>query len=150
MRVLSLDVGDRRIGVAIADPTGTVASPLTAIVRGTREEDFSAIAQLVSEHRAGLVVVGLPLGLNGSESEQARTISRYAGALRARVSVPVVLWDERFTTAEAEEVLLKTRGPRERRRARRSGDLDAIAAALILQSYLDSERAGSGDQGGQC
>jgi putative Holliday junction resolvase len=148
MRVLSLDVGERRIGVAIGDPSGTLASPLTAVKRGTREQDFAAIARLVSEHGAGLVVVGLPLSLDGSESVQARITRRYADELGRNVDVPVILWDERFTTAEAEQVLLKTRGARARRRARRSGDLDAIAAALILQSYLDSAEAESQQDGG--
>jgi putative Holliday junction resolvase len=149
MRVLSLDVGERRIGVAIADPSGTVASPLTAIFRGSRRQDFQAIAALVAEHGVGLVVVGLPLNLDGSESAQAKTIGGYADRLRRTLTVPVVLWDERFTTVEAERVLLRARRPRARRRARRNGELDAIAAALILQSYLDSAGSVCQEEGGR-
>lgn len=149
MRILSLDVGERRIGVAIADPTGTVAKPLAAIVRGAREEDFVTISRLVAEHEVEKVVVGLPLSLNGTQSNQTRTITRYAGALRGKLPVPVVLWDERLTTAGAEEILLQTRGSQARRKARRSGDLDSIAAALILQSYLDSSKPGFDEEGGQ-
>lgn len=141
MRILALDVGERRIGVAVSDPTGTLARPLQTLARGSREEDFIAITALVAEEHAELVVVGRPLGLDGSEGPQARRIARYAEALAAHLSVPLVLWDERYTTAEAEEILRRRRTEKRRRRARAAGDLDAIAAAVILQSYLDSHRA---------
>jgi len=150
MRLLSLDVGQRRIGVAIADPTGTIATPLMTIVRETREQDFAAIAEVVTKHEVGQVVVGLPLSLDGSESGQARTTKRVADVLQRRLSVPVVLWDERFTTVEAEAILLRTRSAGARRKARDRGEVDAIAAAVILQSYLDSAaEQGRGEQGGE-
>jgi putative Holliday junction resolvase len=139
VRVLGLDVGERRVGIAISDPTGTVARPLQALVRGSREEDFAAIAALVAEHDVGLVVVGQPLSLDGTEGPQARRVARYAEALAARLPIRLVSWDERFTTLEAEEILRQSRGRQERRRARTAGGLDAVAAAVILQSYLDSE-----------
>jgi len=139
VRVLGLDVGERRVGIAISDPTGTVARPLQALVRGSREEDFAAIAALVVEHDIGLVVVGRPLSLDGTEGPQARRVARYAEALAARLPVRLVSWDERFTTVEAEEILRQSRSKREMRRARTAGELDAVAAAVILQSYLDSE-----------
>jgi len=139
-KVLALDVGERRIGVAVSDPTGTLAHPLKALARGSREEDVTAIAALVAAESAELVVVGRPLSLDGSEGPQARRIARYAEALAARLPVPVVLWDERYTTAEAEEILHLSRSEKQRRHARTAGDLDAIAAAVILQSYLDSRR----------
>ncbi len=138
MRVLALDVGERRVGIAISDPTGTVARPLQTLVRGSREEDFAAIATLVTEHDVGLVVVGQPLSLDGTEGPQARRVARYAEALVARLPVRVVSWDERFTTAAADEILCQSRTEKERRRARAEGELDAIAAAVILQNYLDS------------
>jgi putative Holliday junction resolvase len=140
MRVLALDVGERRIGVAVSDPTGSLARPLRTLVRGSREEDVTAIAALVAAESAELVVVGRPLSLDGSEGPQARRIARYAEALAAHLPIPVVLWDERYTTTEAEEILRQSRGEKQRRRARAAGDLDAIAAAVILQSYLDSRR----------
>jgi len=127
------------VGIAISDPTGTVARPLQALVRGSREEDFAAIAALVVEHDIGLVVVGRPLSLDGTEGPQARRVARYAEALAARLPVRLVSWDERFTTVEAEEILRQSRSKREMRRARTAGELDAVAAAVILQSYLDSE-----------
>jgi putative Holliday junction resolvase len=133
-----LDVGERRVGVAISDPIGVVARPLRALVRGSREEDFAAIADLVTDHDVGLVVVGRPLSLDGTEGPQARRVARYAEALAARIPVPVASWDERFTTAAAEEILRRRRSEKERRRARSGGELDAIAAAVMLQSYLDS------------
>ena len=138
MRVLGLDVGERRVGIAISDPTGTVARPLQALLRGSREEDFAAIAALVAEHDVELIVVGQPLSLDGTEGPQARRVARYAEALAARLPVRLVSWDERFTTVEAEEILRQSRKRRERRRARTAGEVDAVAAAVILQSYLDS------------
>jgi len=137
MRILALDVGERRVGIAISDPTGTVARPLQTLVRCSREEDFAAIAALVAEHDVGLVVVGQPLSLDGTEGPQARRVARYAEALAATLPVPVVAWDERFTTVAAGEILRQNRRQR-KRRARAKGEVDAIAAAVILQSYLDS------------
>jgi len=143
---LALDVGERRIGVAISDPSGTIARPLQTLARGSREEDFAAIAALVAEHGVGLVVVGRPLSLNGTEGPQARRVARYAEALTATLPVPVTAWDERFTTVTAEEILRQTR--RKKRRARDKGEVDAVAAAVILQSYLDSQNSGFQDSSG--
>ena len=140
MRVLALDVGDRRVGVAVSDPTGTLARPLQALERASRVEDYAAITALVTELAVELVVVGQPLSLDGSEGPQARRIGRYAKALAESLPVPVVMWDERFSTAAAEEVLLHSRGKKKRQRARSGGELDAIAAAVILQSYLDNQK----------
>ena len=137
MRVLALDVGERRVGIAISDPTGTLARPLQALARGSREEDFAAIAALVAEHDVGLVVVGQPLSLDGTEGPQARRVARYAEALAAHLTVRVTSWDERFTTVEAKKVLRQRRKEKDRRRARAKGELDAVAAAVILQGYLD-------------
>jgi putative Holliday junction resolvase len=138
VRILGLDVGEKRVGIAISDPTGIVVRPLQTLVRGSRDEDFAAIAAIVAEHGAGLVVVGRPLSLDGTEGLQARRIARYADALAAQLSVPVVSWDERFTTVEAEEIILQSHKKKKRRRARAEGKVDAIAAAVILQSYLES------------
>jgi putative Holliday junction resolvase len=138
VRVLALDMGERRVGVAVSDPTGTVARPLQTLARGSRQEDFAAIAGLVAEYDVGLVVVGRPLSLDGTEGPQARRVIRYVEALAARLPIRVVLWDERFTTAVAQEILRQSRGKKRRRQARSAGEVDAIAAAVILQSYLDS------------
>lgn len=139
MRVLGLDVGERRVGIAISDPTGTVVRPLDVLVRGAREEDLAAISALIAEHDVGLVVIGQPLSLDGTQGPQARRTARYADMLAKGLPVPVVPWDERFSTAIAEEILGESRGKKKRRRARAEGEVDAIAAAVILQSYLDSQ-----------
>lgn len=138
MRILALDVGERRVGVAVSDPTGTVARPLQTLVRGSRAEDFAAIVALIAEHGVELVVVGQPLSLDGTEGPQARRVARYMEALAAHLPVRVVPWDERFTTAAANEILCQSRKKKSRQRARTEGEIDAIAAAVILQSYLDS------------
>lgn len=145
MRTLGLDMGERRVGVAISDPTGTVARPLQTLLRGSREEDCSAITTIVAGHGVGLVVVGQPLSLDGTEGPQARRVARYAEELAACLPVPVVSWDERFTTVAAEDILRQSRRKKEIRRARAEGQVDAIAAAVILQSYLDSQVSGSLD-----
>jgi putative Holliday junction resolvase len=145
MRVLALDVGERRVGIAISDPTGALARPLQSLARSSREEDFAAIAAIVAEYDVSLVVVGRPLSLDGTEGPQARRIAGYAEGLVDYLPTQVVSWDERFTTAEAEEILRQSRSEKKRRRARTSGELDAIAAAVILQSYLDSRYLDSRD-----
>ncbi len=138
MRYLGLDVGDRHIGIAISDPTGTIARPLETLDHTSTQGDFAAIASLVDEHDVGLVVVGRPFSLDGTVGPQARRVDGYTEGLAAHLEVPVVQWDERFSTEAAHEILLKTRKEPGRRRARASGEIDAIAAAVILQSYLDS------------
>ena len=136
-RILALDVGGRHTGVAISDPTATIARPLETIHHRSRKELASAVAALVAEHEVGTVVVGRPLSLDGRVGPQAERVDRSAEALAEQLDVPVVLWDERFSTATAEEILRETRSEKARRRARSDGEIDAIAAAVILQSYLD-------------
>lgn len=140
MRVLALDVGERRIGVAVSDPTGVVARPLKTLARRSREEDWAAIAALVSEHKVERIIVGLPITMGGTRGPQAQRVARYAEALAAQLPVCVTLWDERLTTEEAEKVLRISRKKGDRRRARASGDLDALAAAVLLQHYLDHSK----------
>lgn len=147
MRILGLDVGERRIGVAISDPTGTVVRPLPTLIRGSREEDIAAITAVVEEYDVELIVVGQPLSLDGTEGFQARRIARYALVLTEHLDVPIVSWDERFTTVVAEEILSRNRGKKKRRRGRDKGQIDAVAAAVILQSYLDSHYLDSQNDG---
>jgi putative Holliday junction resolvase len=135
-RLLALDVGERRIGVAVSDPTGTLARPLTIITRASRQADFQAIAQLVDETAAERIIVGLPLSLDGTEGPQARTVRRYAERLAQAISVGVEFWDERYSSATAAEILRDKRKRRRRRPAREA--IDAAAAAVILQSFLDA------------
>jgi len=135
MRVLALDVGDRRVGVAISDPTHSLARSLGVIERASRQEDFAAVAGLVEQHEVERVVVGYPRSLNGTAGEQAEKVERYAVALAEVLTVPVLLWDERLSTVSAERLMREAglRGKKKRER------VDAVAAAVILQDYLDSE-----------
>ncbi len=134
MRVLALDVGDRRVGVAVSDPLGLLARPLTVITRRSKEMDYRTIAALVEEQEVSLVVVGHPLELHGEVGPQARRVERYAAGLAAHLAVPLILWDERLSTAEAEQILHASGESTRQYRGR----LDAVAAAVILQSYLDA------------
>ena len=136
-RTLALDIGDRRIGVAVCDELGQLARPLATITRASKREDFERVAQWVTELKVERVVAGYPRSLAGDEGPQARRVRRYAEALAAALTVPVELWDERYTTVEAEQRLLDAG----RRKERDRGQLDAAAAAIILQDYLDARRA---------
>ena len=132
-RVLGLDLGDVRIGVAISDPDRKVAVPFGTVHTGA-PADLKAIASIVGENEVTLVVVGNPLMMSGETGTRARHAEEFAGALRQFLPVPVVLHDERLSTAEAERALKEAgAGGRERRRA-----VDRSAAAVILQSYLDA------------
>jgi putative Holliday junction resolvase len=135
-RVLGLDLGDARIGVAISDDERRLAVPLGTIRTGA-PADVKAIAALVREHDVTLVVVGHPLLLTGEAGERAHHAERIAGALRGFLGVPVLLHDERLSTVEADRALRATgAGGRERRRS-----VDRSAATVILQSWLDAGRA---------
>lgn len=135
MRHLALDVGDERIGVAISDESGSLARPLEVIPRSPGPSSLLRVAELVDENQVESVIVGLPLLEDGSEGKQVRSTRAYVRGLGAYVGVPVVLWDERYSTRRAAEILKENRG--RGRRARRP--LDAVAAAVILQGYLDRE-----------
>ena len=135
MRVLALDMGDKRVGVAISDPSQVLARSLKVIQRGSPQGDFAAVSHLVEEHEVERVVVGYPRSLDGTVGEQAEKVERYAEGLAKALDVPVVLWDERFSTVSAER-LMREAGLRGRKRRER---VDAVAAAVILQDYLDSE-----------
>lgn len=143
-RLLGIDIGTRRIGIALSDPTGTIAQSLTVLPRRSWEQILGAIAGLIREHHVSAVIVGLPVRLDGGEGEAAAGARKFAERLRAAVEVPVMLEDERLSTAEAERVMIEADVGRSARRARR----DAVAAALILQRHLDRGRAprGSGEE----
>lgn len=130
MRWLGLDLGSKRIGVAASDPLGKLAFALKVVSSRSLREDVEGIAALAREGGAEGIVVGLPLRLTGDEGPQARRARNFAGELEKATGLAVVLWDERLSTVAAE---------RSRREARvRSAEIDAQAAAIILQNYLDS------------
>jgi len=134
-RVMALDLGERRIGVAISDPTRILARSLCVLERRSKKEDFTAIAELVREHGVDLVVVGHPRSLDGTIGPQARRVQRYADALAEVLPVPLILWDERLSTSTAEQLMIEAGRPARKRRKR----IDAVAAAVILQDYLDAQ-----------
>ena len=136
-RVLGLDLGDARIGVAISDPDRRLAVPLGTVRTGA-PTDVRAIAGIVEEHRVTLVVVGHPLLLSGAAGERAHHAERFAAALGEALAIPVVLQDERLSTKEAERALLAA--GRSAREVRRS--VDEAAATVILQAFLDGEPRG--------
>ncbi len=137
MRVLGLDLGERRIGVALSDDLGLTAQGLTVLQRKGPKADVRAVCRLAAEHEVGTIVVGLPLTLRGARGPQAQGAEVFAEALRRRLAVPVELVDERFTTAQGERMLLQADVSRRRRKQ----VLDQVAAQLILQQYLDSRKA---------
>jgi len=136
MRVLALDIGDRRIGVAVSDELGVTAQGVTTIHRRSMEKDLAAIADLVASWHAESAVVGLPLTLEGTEGPRAASVRDFMRRLSRVVAVPIRFWDERFSTATAERVLIEA----DLSRARRKEVVDKTAAVVILQSYLDAGR----------
>jgi putative holliday junction resolvase len=136
-RAIGLDVGERRVGVAIGDELGLIASPLTTVERS--RGDVEAIAELIAGHGACCVVVGMPTGLSGREGPQAAAVRTFVESLRAVIDpkLPIAFWDERLTTIVAERVVREQSS----RRMKRRGDVDAVAAAFILQGYLDAQRS---------
>ena len=134
MRILALDVGDVRIGVAVSDPLKIIAQGLTSIKRVDIKEDTKAIRHLVSQHEVEKVVVGLPKMMDGEIGIQAQKVLSFVESLQTEIDVPVVLWDERLTTLAANRVLIEA----DMSRRKRKKVVDKVAATLILQGYLDS------------
>ena len=131
MAILGLDVGEKRIGVALAD--GLLAIPLSVIDRTGEAADIEQLLALAREYGSERIVVGLPRSMNGSIGRQAEEVLAFSGALAQHVDIPVDTWDERLSTVAAERLLTDTGMKREKRKGKR----DAMAAAIILQAYLD-------------
>jgi len=135
-RVMALDVGERRIGVALSDPTRVLASPLTTLKGQPRARAIEQIAALVRDYEVAELVVGLPLTLSGEVGPQAHAVQQFAEELGRSLSVPLHLFDERLTTVAAERMMLDLGMKPEQRKAR----IDEVAASIILQDFLDSIR----------
>ena len=136
MRVLGLDLGERRIGIALSDGLGLTAQPLTVLTRTNARSDLQVIQQLATQHDVGTIVLGLPLTMRGEHGTQAKQASAFAQTLHQTTRIPVELVDERLTTVQGERALLET-GTSRRKRKRL---IDQVAAQLILQQYLDTHR----------
>ena len=137
MRYLALDVGERRIGIALSDETATLATGLDTLVRVGPRKDAQAVAALVRLHSPAAVVVGLPLNMDGTAGAQAEKVRAFVDGLKRRIAVPIVERDERLTTVEAHEILRKS-GVSWRDRG---ALIDKVSAVVILQEYLDGLRA---------
>ncbi len=138
MRVMALDVGDKKIGVAMSDPEGLLASPLKTVARLSDNEAIDHICKLVGEYQVGCLVVGFPYSLDGSVGVQAEKVCAFVQKLSERLQIDVKLRDERLSTAAADRLLLQAGVKKGHRRLVR----DAAAAAFILQGYLDSLQSG--------
>ena len=142
-RVLALDVGDRRIGVAVSDELGLTAQGVTTIHRRSWAADLDDIARLVETWRADTIVVGLPLTLEGAIGPRAQTVQVFIKRLGSAVGVPILPWDERFSTVTAERVLIAANLSR----AKRRGVIDKTAAVVILQHFLDTRAHAATSEG---
>lgn len=138
IRILGIDVGTVRVGVALSDPLGMTAQPLEVIER-RKHDPFTRIARLVVEYEVQTIVVGYPLQLDGEMGLAAKAVDAFIAELATKTAAPIERWDERFTTAIAERAMIEGGA----RRDRRKQSIDKVAAALMLQSYLDARPHGS-------
>ena len=136
-RILGLDVGVKRIGIAVSDPLGITAQGLATLHRRNRRHDFIELRKILQEYQVREIVVGNPLRMSGQAGAQAEKMAAFAAQIQQEFSMPVHLWDERLTTAEAHRLLDET----DIRDARRKTVIDKMAAVLILQSFLDARAA---------
>jgi putative Holliday junction resolvase len=134
VRILAVDPGSKHIGMAISDPTGTIANPLMVLEHRARLVDAASIADLARSNKADRIVVGQSFDDDGRPNFEGRRSARFADALRTQTDLPVELWDESLTTRDARSARIAL-GVRRRRRA---GHLDDLAATILLQSYLDA------------
>jgi len=135
MKILGLDVGSKRIGMAISDALGVTAQGLSTLEIKNKENTLKELCNIVSEKEVKEVVVGLPLNMNGSHGPKAQEAARFADELKEKIKVPVKLWDERMSTMEAERVMIEAGASRNKRKKK----IDKLAAQVILQSYLNAK-----------
>ena len=139
MRILGLDYGSKRIGVALCDELGLTGQGLTTIVWRNRNQVLDDLADLVRNHGVEKIVIGYPLRLDGTEGIQCEKVNRFARLLEARLSLPVIKWDETLSSRTAEDILIQSRMRREKRKM----IVDKMAAGIILQGYLNSLHSSS-------
>ena len=135
MRTLAIDPGEKNIGIALSDPTGTIANPLTVLRHVSRPIDAATVAQIASENDVGLIIIGQTFDDEGQPTFSGRRAARLAGAIRTQTQIPVKLWDEDFSTQTARSARIALGSQRKKR----VDHLDDLAATVILQSYLDSQ-----------
>lgn len=142
MRILAIDPGTVRLGLALSDPSGKIAQPLSVLARRSEAEDLKALAELVERYEVGLVVIGLPRLMDGRIDAAAQEAQTFGAQVAHATGRPVAYWDERLTSVAAERFLIE----QGKRRSKRRQEIDRVAATLLLQGYLDY-RAGRGPGG---
>jgi putative Holliday junction resolvase len=142
-RTLAFDFGDRRIGIAVSDPMGMAARPLMTLTRTTWPLDLERIHAIIREHEVRRIVVGMPLDMDGRRGVRARVTESFIERIKGATGLPVIAWDERLTTVQAQRILIAGDVRRERRRQ----VIDQVAAVILLQSYLDSQAVETGAAG---
>ena len=133
MRILAIDPGTVRLGLALSDPSGTIAQPLSVLVRRSEPEDLKALVELVERHEVGMIVIGLPRMMNGRLEGAAHQAQAFGAQVARATGRPVAYWDERLTSVAAERYLIE----QGKRRSKRRQEIDRMAATLLLQGYLD-------------
>jgi putative holliday junction resolvase len=136
MRILAVDPGEKHIGLALSDPTATIASPLKVIQHVSRLMDAAQVANLASENGAGLIVIGQSYDEEGKPNLAGRQAAKFAEALKEQTQIPVILWDESFSTQDARATRIEMGVSRKKR----GGHMDELAAVMILRSYLDANK----------
>ena len=135
MRILALDHGSKRVGVAVSDETKTIAQPLEYIPAEPFADFLARLKELLIAKEIDLVLIGLPRNMDGSYGPAARKVELFAGVLKAAITVPIKMWDERLTSTMANRILIQGKVRRDKRKEK----VDKMAAAILLQSYLDSQ-----------
>ena len=135
MRILAVDHGSKRLGIAISDPTATIANPLAVIPHTSRIVDAASVSELAESYEVGLIVVGQSYDEFGKPNYEGRRAARFAASLRIQTSTPVVMWDESLTTESARATRIEMGVSRRKR----MGHMDELAATILLQSYLDAQ-----------
>ena len=136
-RIIGLDYGSKRIGVSLSDPLGIIASPIDALIND--EKLFSHLKELIRKECVKLFVVGMPLNLKGEEAFKAEEVNEFIERLKLEVGIAITTWDERFTTSMAQQTL-REMGVKKKDRQKKDGRIDSMAAAIILQDYLNSTK----------
>ncbi|HOP84883.1 MAG TPA: Holliday junction resolvase RuvX [Syntrophorhabdaceae bacterium] len=136
MRILCLDVGEKRIGISLSDPTGSIAQGLTVLNRVSLKKDMEYLEKILRDYEIGELVVGLPKDLNGSIGKKAKEVLDFVDNLKRYINIPVILWDERFTTNEAHRIFSMAGMAQKKRKP----FIDIMSAQIILQGYLDAKK----------
>ena len=137
MRTMGLDFGEKRIGVAISDPSGLIAQGIDVIRRKGLEDDISRLREIIEGYRVEEIVIGMPRNMNGSLGRKAEEVQQFIELLKSELDIPLITWDERLSTHQAEGVLIEA----DMSRAKRKKVIDRMSAVVILQNYLDSRSA---------